>query len=90
MPADRLLFEVDEPDALCDPGRCARFATAVGALGSGIIIDGLGRGGDFVQPVRRAELLGRSAHGHCVSGAGRGATATNDRSRRFARDPCQR
>lgn len=52
VPADRLLFEVDEPDALCDPGRCARFATAVGALGSGIIIDGLGRGGDFVEPLK--------------------------------------
>ena len=32
------------------------------------------RRGDLVQPVRRAELLGRSAHGHRVPGADRSAT----------------
>lgn len=52
VPADRLLFEIDEPDALCEPGRSARFAAAMGALGSGIIIDGLGHGADFVEPLK--------------------------------------
>ena len=33
---------------------------------------------DVVQPVRRAELLGRSAHGHRVSGADRSATTADD------------
>jgi EAL domain-containing protein (putative c-di-GMP-specific phosphodiesterase class I) len=48
--AERLLFEVDEPDALSPAGH--RFATAIGKLGSGIIIDGLGRGADFVEPLK--------------------------------------
>jgi len=50
VPADRLLFEVDEPDALSPAGH--RFAAAVGKLGAGIIIDGLGHGADFVEPLK--------------------------------------
>ncbi|HEX6266100.1 MAG TPA: EAL domain-containing protein [Burkholderiales bacterium] len=50
--AGRLLFEIDEPDALSEPGRTARFASAMGALGSGIVIDGLGHGADFVEPLK--------------------------------------
>jgi len=48
--ADRLLFELDEPDTLSPAGH--RFAAAIGKLGSGIIIDGLGRGADFVEPLK--------------------------------------
>jgi len=48
--ADRLLFELDEPDALSPAGH--RFAAAIGKLGSGIIIDGLGHGADFVEPLK--------------------------------------
>ena len=33
--------------------------------------------GDLVQPVRRAELLGRPAHGHRVPGAGPGPAAAS-------------
>jgi EAL domain-containing protein (putative c-di-GMP-specific phosphodiesterase class I) len=54
--AERLLFEVDEPDALSQPSRIARFASAVGALGCGLIIDGLGRGPDFVEPLKIPHL----------------------------------
>jgi EAL domain-containing protein (putative c-di-GMP-specific phosphodiesterase class I) len=50
VPADRLLFEIDEPDALTQPGRA--FASAIGGLGCGVIIDGLGRGADFVEPLK--------------------------------------
>jgi EAL domain-containing protein (putative c-di-GMP-specific phosphodiesterase class I) len=50
VPADRLLFELDEPDALSPAGH--RFAAAVDKLGSGIIIDGLGHGADFVEPLK--------------------------------------
>jgi EAL domain-containing protein (putative c-di-GMP-specific phosphodiesterase class I) len=50
VPPDRLLFEIDEPDALSEPGR--RFAAAIGGLGCGVIIDGLGRGADFVEPLK--------------------------------------
>ncbi|MGH8739311.1 MAG: EAL domain-containing protein [Burkholderiales bacterium] len=56
VPADRLLFEIDEPDALAEPATTARFAAAVGALGSGVIIDGLGRGADFVEPLKTPSL----------------------------------
>lgn len=50
VPPDRLLFEIDEPDALAEPGR--RFAAAIGSLGCGVIIDGLGRSADFVEPLK--------------------------------------
>jgi EAL domain-containing protein (putative c-di-GMP-specific phosphodiesterase class I) len=54
VPADRLLFEVDEPDALSAAGH--RFASAIDKLGSGVIIDGLGRGADFVEPLKTPGL----------------------------------
>jgi EAL domain-containing protein (putative c-di-GMP-specific phosphodiesterase class I) len=47
---DRLLFEIDEPDALSPAGRA--FAAALGSIGAGVIIDGLGRGPDFVEPLK--------------------------------------
>jgi EAL domain-containing protein (putative c-di-GMP-specific phosphodiesterase class I) len=47
---DRLLFEIDEPDALLPAGRA--FAAAIGGTGSGVIIDGLGRGADYIEPLR--------------------------------------
>lgn len=50
VPADRLLFEIDEPDALSPAGRA--FGAALGAVGTALIIDGLGRGADFVEPLK--------------------------------------
>lgn len=50
--ADRVLFEIDEPDALAHPELTARLGTVLGKLGSGLIIDGLGRGSDFLQPLK--------------------------------------
>jgi EAL domain-containing protein (putative c-di-GMP-specific phosphodiesterase class I) len=47
---DRVLFEVDEPDALLPAGRA--FAAAIGGIGCGVIIDGLGRGADYVEPLK--------------------------------------
>ena len=46
--------------------------------------------GDLVEPVRRAELLGGSAHRHRVPGPGRGAAAADDQPRRSARHAGER
>ena len=48
--AARLLFEVDEPDTLSPLAHA--FGKAVGAIGCGVVIDGLGRGTDFVEPLK--------------------------------------
>jgi EAL domain-containing protein (putative c-di-GMP-specific phosphodiesterase class I) len=50
VPADRVFFEVDEPDALSPLGRS--FGAAIGTVGSGVIIDGLGRAADYVEPLK--------------------------------------
>jgi EAL domain-containing protein (putative c-di-GMP-specific phosphodiesterase class I) len=50
VPADRLLFEIDEPDAVSPAGRA--FGAAIGSVGSALIVDGLGRGADFVEPLK--------------------------------------
>lgn len=52
VPADRLLFEVDEPDAFAHADHAARLGVVLGRLGCGIIIDGLGHGPSLVQPLR--------------------------------------
>lgn len=54
VPVERLLFEVDEPDALSPAGR--RFCAVLGTFGFGVIIDGLGRAGDFVEPLKTPSL----------------------------------
>lgn len=56
VPAERLLFEIDEPDALAQPELTARFAAAMDSLGTGLIIDGLGRAADFVEPLKTPNL----------------------------------
>jgi EAL domain-containing protein (putative c-di-GMP-specific phosphodiesterase class I) len=43
VPADRVLFEIDESDALAVPSCMRRFSATVGSLGAGILIDGFGR-----------------------------------------------
>jgi EAL domain-containing protein (putative c-di-GMP-specific phosphodiesterase class I) len=53
---DRLLFEVDETDALKRAAAAAGFASAVGNLGCGLIVDGLGQGGDFIEPLKMPNL----------------------------------
>lgn len=50
--ADCVLFEIDEGDALASRECTARFAATVGSLGSGIIIDGLGRAEDFFASLK--------------------------------------
>jgi EAL domain-containing protein (putative c-di-GMP-specific phosphodiesterase class I) len=54
VPVDRLLFEIDEPDALSPSGR--RFCAVLATFGLGVIIDGLGRAGDFVEPLKTPSL----------------------------------
>jgi EAL domain-containing protein (putative c-di-GMP-specific phosphodiesterase class I) len=52
VPADCVLFEIDESDALASPDATGRFAATVGSLGSGVIIDGLGRADDLLEPLK--------------------------------------
>jgi EAL domain-containing protein (putative c-di-GMP-specific phosphodiesterase class I) len=54
VPAERLLFEIDEPDALPPANR--RFCAALGAGGVGVIIDGFGRSVDFIEPLKTPSL----------------------------------
>lgn len=50
--ADCVLFEIEESDALAAPECTARLAATIGSLGSGIIIDGLGRAEDFFESLK--------------------------------------
>jgi EAL domain-containing protein (putative c-di-GMP-specific phosphodiesterase class I) len=43
VPADCVVFEIDEADALALPTSIRRFMAAVGSLGAGVLIDGFGR-----------------------------------------------
>jgi len=45
VPADRVVFEIDENDAAALPSSARRMCAAVGSLGSGVLIDGFGRDG---------------------------------------------
>ncbi|HEV3008371.1 MAG TPA: EAL domain-containing protein [Burkholderiales bacterium] len=44
VPADRVVFEIDEGDAAALPSSGRRLCAAVGSLGAGVLIDGFGRG----------------------------------------------
>jgi EAL domain-containing protein (putative c-di-GMP-specific phosphodiesterase class I) len=52
VPADRVLFEIDETDALAVPKSVSRFSATIGSLGSGVLIDGYGRGLDCLAPLK--------------------------------------
>ena len=52
VPADRLLFEIDESDALMRLGACKRFSDAYRALGGQILLDGFGNRAVSFLPVR--------------------------------------
>jgi EAL domain-containing protein (putative c-di-GMP-specific phosphodiesterase class I) len=52
LEGDRVLFEIEETDAAAVPECMARFAATVGSLGSGVIIDGLGRASDPFASLR--------------------------------------
>ena len=44
VPAENVVFEIDEHDAAAAPSSVRRLCAAVGSLGAGILIDGFGRG----------------------------------------------
>jgi len=48
VPADCVVFEIDEADAAALPSSVRRLAAALGSLGAGVLIDGFGRTGDPV------------------------------------------
>jgi len=50
--ADKLLFEIDESDALLRLGACKRFSDAYRALGGQLLIDGFGHQAVSFMPVR--------------------------------------
>jgi EAL domain-containing protein (putative c-di-GMP-specific phosphodiesterase class I) len=52
VPAERVLFEIDETDALAVPACVSRFSATIGSLGSGMLIDGYGRGLDGLAPLK--------------------------------------
>jgi EAL domain-containing protein (putative c-di-GMP-specific phosphodiesterase class I) len=56
VPGEALLLEIDELDALAQPELTARFAAVTGSLGCGLVIDGLGRSADFVEPLKFPNL----------------------------------
>jgi EAL domain-containing protein (putative c-di-GMP-specific phosphodiesterase class I) len=48
VPADCVVFEIDEADALALPTSIRRFMATVGSLGAGVLIDGFGRAEDYL------------------------------------------
>jgi EAL domain-containing protein (putative c-di-GMP-specific phosphodiesterase class I) len=44
VPADCVVFEIDERDAIAAPSPVRRLCAAVGSLGAGVLIDGFGGG----------------------------------------------
>ncbi len=52
VPPDKLLFEIDESDALMRLGACKRFGDAYRALGGQLLIDGFGNRAVSFLPVR--------------------------------------
>ncbi len=49
---DRVLFDIDENDAVSAPECMARFAATIGSLGSGVIIEGFGAAADPWGPLQ--------------------------------------
>jgi EAL domain-containing protein (putative c-di-GMP-specific phosphodiesterase class I) len=47
VPADCLVFEIEEADAAAAPSSVRRLCATLGSLGAGVLIDGFGRSGDF-------------------------------------------
>ena len=54
--ADRLLFEIDESDALQRPGPAKQFAHGYRALGGAVAIDGFGRRSVSFMPIKEMEV----------------------------------
>lgn len=52
LPPERLLFEIDESDALLHAPAAQEFARECRALGCGVLLDGFGRRSVSFQPVR--------------------------------------
>jgi EAL domain-containing protein (putative c-di-GMP-specific phosphodiesterase class I) len=50
--ADRLLFEIDESDALLRLGAAAQFAAAYRAIGGGLLLDGFARRAVSFMPIK--------------------------------------
>ena len=52
VPGDKVLFDVEENDAVTVPECMARFAATIGSLGSGVIIEGFGAAADPWRPLQ--------------------------------------
>ena len=53
VPAGRLLFEIDESDALLRLGAASQFAAAYRAAGGGVLVDGFGRRSVSFMPIKQ-------------------------------------
>lgn len=51
LEGERILFEIEEADAIAVPDCLARFAATVGSLGSGIVIESFGRADGAWEPL---------------------------------------
>jgi EAL domain-containing protein (putative c-di-GMP-specific phosphodiesterase class I) len=63
VPADCVVFEIDEADAEAAPSSVRRLCATVGSLGAGVLIDGFGRGNDPVSILRLPCLQYVKLHG---------------------------
>src|SRR5438876_6973069 len=61
--ADKLLFEIDESDALMRLGACKRFGDAYRAIGGQLLIDGFGNRAVSFMPVRELAVKFLKADG---------------------------
>jgi EAL domain-containing protein (putative c-di-GMP-specific phosphodiesterase class I) len=52
VPADCVVFEIEEADAAAMPSSVRRLCATVGSLGAGVLIDGYGRGEDPVAMLK--------------------------------------
>lgn len=52
VPADCVVFEIDEGDAVALPSSLKRFSASVGSLGAGVLIDGFGRSPDHAASLK--------------------------------------
>lgn len=73
VPADSVLFELDEADALALPACMPRFSAQLGSLGSGVMIDGYGRAADPFAALKFPCVQYVKVHGSLTRGLAGGA-----------------
>jgi EAL domain-containing protein (putative c-di-GMP-specific phosphodiesterase class I) len=75
---ERILFEIDEADALALPDCTPRFAATVGSLGAGVVIDGFGRTADCITLLNTPCVQFVKMHGSVVRQLVSGQSSAED------------